>query len=369
MNLVRNPGDSIRIEKTWARAYEISTDRPESDGTLEWKKTTLVTFHVRAGGQEGFGYTYAHKAAAQLAQTTLAEVIEGKDPMDVPRLFAEMVARIRNYGRPGIAQMAIAAVDAALWDVKAKLLGVPLARLFGMARGRVPVYGSGGFTSYTPEQLSEQLGAWAREGISRVKMKVGRDPGIDYARVQVAHAAIGPDVELFVDGNGAYSRKEALKMAERFAELDVHWFEEPVSSDDLEGLRLVRDRAPAGMDIAAGEYGFDAIYFRRMLEAGAVDVLQADASRCAITGYLEAATLADAHCLPLSGHCAPALHVHPSCSIRRFRHLEYFHDHVRIESMLFDGLPKLEAGALGPDLSRPGMGIELKEKDAERFAV
>lgn len=369
MNLLRHRNGSVVIEKTEARAYTIPTDRPESDGTFSWKKTTLVTFHVRAGSAEGFGYSYADKSAKELAQGSLSEVIEGKDPMDLPRLFAEMVARVRNDGRPGIAQMAIAAVDSALWDLKAKILGLPLAKLLGMARDHVPIYGSGGFTSYTEDELREQLGGWAGEGIPRVKMKVGRDPGIDRARVKVARAAIGNDVELFVDANGAYARKEALKMAEGFADYGVHWFEEPVSSDDLEGLRLLRDRAPALMDIAAGEYGFDAIYFRRMLEAGAVDVLQADASRCGITGYLAAASLADTHGIPLSGHCAPSLHLHPSCVVTRLRHLEYFHDHVRIERMLFDGVAQPERGCLKPDLSRPGMGIELKEEDAERFRI
>lgn len=369
MNFVRRRNDSIGIEGIEVGAYAIPTDSPESDGTLTWKKTTLVSVHIRAGGSHGFGYTYADKSVAEIIEGSLIEVIQGKDPMDLPRLFFEMVARVRNYGRPGIAQMAIAAVDAALWDLKAKLLGLPLAKLLGLARDHVPIYGSGGFTSYTPDELTKQLGGWAGQGIPRVKMKVGRDPGIDVARVKVARSAIGADVELFVDANGAYARKEALKKAEEFADFGVHWFEEPVSSDDLEGLRLLRDRAPASMDIAAGEYGFDAIYFRRMLDAGAIDVLQADASRCGISGYLAAASLADSFCIPLSGHCAPSLHLHPSCSVTRFRHLEYFHDHILIEDMLFDGASKPKGGSLQPDFSRPGMGIEMKLKDAKRFAI
>jgi L-alanine-DL-glutamate epimerase-like enolase superfamily enzyme len=175
---------------------------------------------------------------------------------------------------------------------------------------------------------------------------------------------------LFVDANGAYSRKQALNLARSFAEYDVAWFEEPVSSDDLEGLRLLRDRTPAEIDIAAGEYGYDSIYFRRMLQAGAVDVLQADATRCAgISGFLRAGALCEAFNLPLSAHCAPSLHAHPACSARPLRHIEYFHDHVRIESMLFDGALKPVAGALRPDPSRPGMGLEFKHKDAERYRV
>ena len=151
---------------------------------------------------------------------------------------------------------------------------MPLVTLLGSVHEVVPVYGSGGFTSYSIEQLQKQLGGWAERGISRVKMKIGTHPDLDLGRVRAAREVIGSGTELFVDANGAYSRKQALAQAHRFAELDVSWFEEPVSSDDLEGLRLLRDRGPAGMDIAAGEYGYDLPYFRRMLEAGAVDVLQ-----------------------------------------------------------------------------------------------
>jgi L-alanine-DL-glutamate epimerase-like enolase superfamily enzyme len=279
-----------------------------------------------------------------------------------------MVQVIRNLGRPGIASMAISAVDNALWDLKAKLLDVPLVKLLGAGRASVPIYGSGGFTSYPLARLQEQLGGWVARGIARVKMKIGTHPADDLERVRAARQAIGPHAELFVDANGAYSRKQALAFAEKFAELGVAWFEEPVSSDDLEGLRLLRDRAPAGMDIAAGEYGYDLCYFRRMLEAGAVDVLQADATRCGgITGLLQVASLCQARSLPLSAHCAPALHMHPGCALLPMRHLEYFHAHARIEGLLFDGAVAPVNGELRPDLSRPGLGMELKHRDAARF--
>ena len=208
------------------------------------------------------------------------------------------------------------------------------------------------------------------EGIPRVKMKIGRDAKRDVQRVGVARDAIGPSAELFVDANGAYSRKQAIAQAEFFAEYNVSWFEEPVSSDDLEGLRLVRDRAPAAMDIAAGEYGYDIFYFRRMLAAGAVDVQQADITRCGgVTALLQVGALCEAYNLPISGHTAPALHTHVGCAIPAFRNLEYFHDHVRIERMFFDGFPELVSGELRPDLSRPGLGLELKRADAERYAA
>jgi L-alanine-DL-glutamate epimerase-like enolase superfamily enzyme len=281
-----------------------------------------------------------------------------------------MVSAIRNLGRPGICSMAISAVDSCLWDLKARLLSVSLVQLLGAAREAVPVYGSGGFTSYSLGELQKQFGQWVADGMTRVKMKIGSRPAHDVDRVRAAREAIGPRTELFVDANGAYSRKQALDQAEAFAELGVRWFEEPVSSDDLEGLRLLRDRAPAGMDIAAGEYGYDLWYFRQMLEAGAVDVLQADATRCAgISGFLQVAALCQSRGIELSAHCAPSLHAHPCCSLLPVKHVEYFHDHARIERMLFDGALTPHEGGLRPDLTRPGMGLEFKHADAERYRV
>jgi L-alanine-DL-glutamate epimerase-like enolase superfamily enzyme len=351
-------------------AYTIPTDFPEADGTLAWDKTTLVLVEATAGGVRGLGYTYADTATARLIHDLLTDVVLGRDAMAVPGSWAAMAHTTRNLGRPGVVSMAISAVDAALWDVKARLLNLPLVTLLGAVRDCVPVYGSGGFTSYSGAQLQKQLSGWVAEGVTRVKMKIGSHPDEDGARVRTARTAIGPDVELFVDANGAYSRKQALAFAETFTEYGVSWFEEPVSSDDLEGLRLLRNRAPAGMDITAGEYGYDLFYFRHMLDAGAVDVLQADATRCAgITGFLRVGALCEARPLPLSAHCGPSLHVHPCCALPPVRHVEYFHDHVRIEQMLFDGVLRPVRGALYPDLSRPGLGLEFKRADAERYAV
>jgi L-alanine-DL-glutamate epimerase-like enolase superfamily enzyme len=360
----------VAVEQLEVRDYTVPTDFPESDGTLEWNSTTLVLVHAGGGNRVGLGYTYADPATSMLIRELLSKVAKGQDAMAPAATWNAMVSRTRNLGRPGIVSMAISAVDIALWDLKARLLDLPLANLLGPVRDSVPVYGSGGFTSYSDQQLQTQLAGWIDQGIRRVKMKVGRDANADIGRVDAARAAIGPDAELFVDANGAYSRKQALEQAEKFAEMNVTWFEEPVSSDDLAGLRLVRDRVPGGMEIAAGEYGYDAGYFRRLLAAGAVDVLQADATRCGgITGFLQAAALCEAHHLPLFAHTAPSVHTHVGCAATPLRHLEYFHDHVRIENMFFDGARLPVNGELSPDLSQPGMGIELKHADAERFAA
>jgi L-alanine-DL-glutamate epimerase-like enolase superfamily enzyme len=362
--------DGVAIERLDVSAYTVPTDFPESDGTYAWDKTTIVIVEASAGGKRGLGYTYADVATARLIQALLIDVVKGRDAMNVPGCWLAMVEAIRNLGRPGIASMAISAVDAALWDLKARLLDVALVTLLGAVREAAPIYGSGGFTSYSQEQLQSQLAGWVEQGIPRVKMKIGTQPELDPERVEQAREAIGPDAELFVDANGAYSRKQALLLAELFADAGVSWFEEPVSSDDLEGLHLICDLAPLGMDIAAGEYGYDLKYFRQMLEAQAVDVLQSDATRCAgITGFLHVGALVEARSMPLSSHCGPALHLHPCCALPNFRHMEYFHDHVRIEHMFFDGVITPVDGKLRPDLTRPGMGLEFKRADAAQYAV
>jgi L-alanine-DL-glutamate epimerase-like enolase superfamily enzyme len=358
------------IERVSVSAYTIPTDFPESDGTFTWDRTTLVLAEAAAAGETGIGFTYAATASARLIRDQLAEAVRGHDALDVPGAWEAMIRAVRNVGRPGVASTAVAAVDAALWDLKGRLLDLPLVSLLGAVGEEIPVYGSGGFTSYSIAQLCDQLGGWVADGIRAVKMKIGRDPGADPGRVRAARDAIGPEAELFVDANGALNRKAALALAERLAPLGVTWLEEPVSSDDLEGLRLLRDRAPAGMDIAAGEYGYDLFYFRRMLAAGAVDVLQADATRCAgISEFLRAGALCAAWGVPLSAHTAPSIHAHPCCALSSAVHVEYFHDHARIERMLFDGALAPRAGKLRPDRSRPGLGLVFKRADAERWAV
>jgi L-alanine-DL-glutamate epimerase-like enolase superfamily enzyme len=363
--------ETVAVQRLDVGAYTIPTDAPEADGTLAWDATTIVVVRAYAGERCGVGWTYASAAAAALIRDTLAEPVVGRDALAPQAAWEAQRRATRNLGRPGLVAMAIAAVDTALWDLRARVLELPLCELLGAVRETVAIYGSGGFTSYAQERLCAQLGGWAHDGIPRVKMKVGSEPDADPERVRAARAAVGPHVELMVDANGAYARKQALALAERFhGEAGVSWFEEPVSSEDLDGLRLLRDRAPAGMQVAAGEYGWTLADFRALLDAGAVDVLQADVTRCGgITELLRVDALCRAARVPLSLHCAPALHAHPAAALAQFEHLEWFHDHVRIEALLFDGAPQPHAGALRPDRSAPGNGLTFKAADAERWAA
>jgi L-alanine-DL-glutamate epimerase-like enolase superfamily enzyme len=365
--------DCPAVDRVTAAVYEIPTDRPEADGTLAWSSTTLVVAHVTGGGQTGIGYTYASGACAPLVEGPLAAAVTGQDVLGTGAAWTAMVRAVRNLGRPGLASCAISAVDAALWDLKAVLLGLPVSRLLGMTRADAPVYGSGGFTTYDEPVARAQLERWTGDwGIPRVKIKIGEswgtEPARDLARIGFARQVIGPCAELYVDANGGYTRKQAVRMGHAMAEHGVTWFEEPVSSDDLDGLREVRDQVVA--DVTAGEYGYDLPYFARMVDARAVDCLQADVTRCGgITEWLRAAAVAAARGLQISGHCAPNLHAQVAMAVPNLRHLEYFHDHVRIESMLFDGALDPRGGALRPDPARPGLGLSLKTPDAERFRV
>ena len=366
-----DPADGPAVQALEAAVYVVPTDAPEADGTLAWDKTTLVLVTARGGGELGIGWSYAAGAAASVVTGMLSGAVTGRSAFDVAGSNEAMVQALRNVGRPGIGATAISAADIALWDLKAKLLGCAVADLAGRARDDVPVYGSGGFTSYDEKQTREQLSGWVEaDRIPRVKIKIGESWGgnerRDLARVALAREIIGPDVELYVDANGGYGTGQAVRMAQRMDEFGVTWFEEPVSSQDLAGLAAVRRQVLP--DVAAGEYSWSPADSWRLLEAGAVDCLQLDVTRCGgITGFLAGAALAAAHNVQVSGHCAPNLHAQAGAAVPNLRHVEYFHDHQRIERMFFDGALDPAGGRLVPDPGRPGLGLALRAADAEPF--
>jgi L-alanine-DL-glutamate epimerase-like enolase superfamily enzyme len=331
----------------------------------------MVYVEVRAGGETGIGYTYADAAVARLICDLLSEVLLGADALQTAARWADLYAAVRNNGRDGVSSMAVSALDVALWDLKGKLLGVPVWMLLGAARSEVPVYGSGGFTSYDVPRLVAQMSRWVHEmEIPRVKMKVGRDAEADLRRVAAVRRAIGQEAALFVDANGAYTVKQALELAYGFAEERVCWFEEPVDHRDLPGNAAVCAGAPAAMEISNGEYAFAPDEFARIVDSNAADVLQADVTRCGgFTGFAIADAICVARSKPLSSHCAPFLTLPAALAAKRLRHIEYFHDHVRIERLLFDGTNVPQNGRLAADARRPGIGLELKRADADRFRL
>ena len=363
---------AVPVERVEASAYTIPTDAPEADGTFAWTSTTLVLVQVEGGGQTGIGWTYGSLVTAALVRSSLTPILEGQVFDNVPQAWDEQVIALRNIGRPGIGAMAVSAVDCALWDLQARLAGVSLHQLLGAERDTVSLYGSGGFTSYDSAQLDAQLHGWLDDGLTRVKIKIGQDWGQnearDLARIKQTVETVGPDVEVFVDANGAYRRGQAVRLAETFDDLGVRWLEEPVSSDDLVGLEEVRSACHA--EIAAGEYGYDLAYFRHLFDAGAVDCAQVDVTRCGgITELLRIAALADEYYLDVSGHCAPHQHAAVLAAVPNLRHLEWFHDHVRIEQMLFDGARRVADGTLPLDPRSPGNGLTWRAEEASRYRV
>lgn len=351
------------------RAYKIPTEDKESDGTFEWDSTTMVIVRIYSNGKEGIGYSYTHSSAAKIIKDILNNQIVGRNAMNVKQCYLKMINSVRNLGQTGLCMMAISAVDNALWDLKAKLLELPLVILLGQVKEKIIAYGSGGFTSYSIEKLKKQLGNWAQEGFAFVKMKIGRDPQNDLNRIAAARNVIGDKVKLMVDANEAYAVKQAISIAHNFPELGVIWFEQPVHHNDLEGMRIIKEHCPAETEVASGEYGFNTDDLFRLLNVSAVDVLQADATRCGTSGFLQIGAVCETMHIPLSSHCAPAIHLHPCCSLNCFRHIEYFYDHTRIEDLFFDGNVKAESGFLKPDLNRLGNGLILKEKDASKYEI
>lgn len=360
------------VERLAVSVYTVPTDGPEADGTLDWDSTTMILVEAVSGGTTGLGWTYGSPAAASVVAGPLAAIVTGSSAHDVPAANEAMSRAVRDMGGQGIAAGAVSAVDIALWDLKARLLGLPLVRLLGAARADVPVYGSGGFTTYGPRQLEDQLRGWTQEqGIPRVKIKIGEArggaPDTDLDRVRRARAIIGDERELYVDADGGYSRKQAIMIAEAFEDYGVSWFEEPVPSADLSGLRQVRDAVRA--EVTAGEYGCDLPFFARMSDAGAVDCLQADATRCGgVTAWLRAAAVAQSHGLEISAARAPHVHAHVAAAVPGVRHLEWPHDHVRIENDFFDGVLDPSGGAVSPGVSgSPGLGLVLRREYVERY--
>jgi L-alanine-DL-glutamate epimerase-like enolase superfamily enzyme len=362
------------VSAVTAAAYTVPTDGPEADGTLAWDKTTVVVVNATGAGQVGLGWSYTGAAAVTLIEDMLSSVVIGSDVLAPDRANEAMTRAVRNIGRPGLAACAISAVDIALWDLKARVLDVSLARLLGPVRDSLPVYGSGGFTTYDDARLGAQLEHWAGDcGVGAVKIKIGESWGScverDLARTSLARKIVGPDVEVFVDANGAYRVGPAVRVGGRLDELGVTWFEEPVSSADLDGLRAVR--AAVCADVAAGEYGWELVDFRRLLAAGAVDCLQIDITRCGgVTEFLRAAALAASYNVEVSAHCAPHLHAPVAAAIPNLRHIEYFHDHIRIEEqLLFEGAQPARGGVLAANTDSAGIGMQLKQHDADQLRV
>lgn len=344
------------IEGVRTAVYRFPTPYPEQDGTYDWSATTVVTVEVWADGCAGLGWTYSSPAAASVVEHHLAEALTGRDPLDVTGAYDAMERAGRNVGVPGLYQQAVSAADVACWDLKARILDVALADLLGRFRDSVEVYGSGGFTNQTDEQFAEQVSWWSEHGCRAMKIKIGRDEARDRRRVQRLRELAGPQVELMVDANGAYPVGVARRMGHWLDDAGVTWFEEPVTSDDRQGLGLLRDELR--LDVAAGEYVSRPYDAEDLLPV--VDCLQLDATRCGgYTGFLASAALAEARHRDVSAHCGPSLHAPLVTAVPNLRHIEWFADHARLEPVLLEHAAEPMEGRLQPPPSQTGHGMTI----------
>jgi len=361
--------DDSAITHVSTAVYRFPTPEPEADGTFEWHATTAVAVTLEAAGLAGLGWTYSSRAAAAVVEDELQPQVLGRSALDVTDGWSAMRRAVRNVGTSGLAMQAVSAVDVAWWDLKARLLGVPLGDLLGRCRDDVPVYGSGGFTTVDDAELAEQVAGWAEAGCTAMKIKIGEsrgdEPGRDLRRIRQLRRLAPEGTQLMVDANGGYTVGEAIRMGDRLDDVGVVWFEEPVPSDDTAGLTAVREALAC--DVAAGEYAATANDVSSLLPV--VDCLQLDATRCGgYTGWLRAAALAEGAHLQVSAHCAPSAHAVVAAAVPNMRHVEWFVDHARLEPQLLDGIPEVSGGALHPVSERPGHGMTLSE-GAEQWRV
>jgi len=321
-------------------------------------------------GLEGFAPGIG--TARGVIHDVLKPLLVGQDPLAHERVWDDMFWRVRGFGRKGVAFSAISAVDIALWDLKAKIFGVPLYRLLGPYTDTVPIYGSGGWTSFTEDELVREQVGYVERGIPRVKMKVAKDFGRaeaeDLRRLAAVRKAVGDGVEIFVDANNGFYAKQAIGFARRMADYDVHWFEEPVLADDIAGLAAIA-RA-IDIPVATGEHEYTKYGFKALIEAGGADIVQPDVGRVGgVTEWLKVAHLAHAFNLPVAPHAVQLVHLHLACATPNLKVVEYLGVSEETDKLFYTEFPEPKDGLWSPYADRPGLGLELDPHAVERYAV
>ncbi|MDA2808395.1 L-talarate/galactarate dehydratase [Nocardiopsis suaedae] len=311
--------------------------------------------------QYGLGFTYSKRAGGPGQYAHAAEVAEnliGEDPNDIARLVTELEWAGASVGRSGLATQALAAFDVALYDLKAKRAGLPLAKLLGAHRDSVRAYNtSGGFLNASLEEVKERAGRSLEEGIGGIKIKVGLPDGAeDLRRVQGVREHVGDGVPLMVDANQQWDRATALRMGRRLEEFGLVWIEEPLDAYDVEGhARLTR---ALDTPVATGEMLASVAEHERLIEGAACDVIQPDAPRVGgITRFLRLMALADQRGLDLAPHFAMEIHLHLAACYPRETWVEHFD---WLDPLFNERLETKDGRMLVPD--RPGLGVTLSDR-------
>lgn len=335
---------------------------PPIDPNAKGRSQLFVQIHTDEG-TIGLGYGPGQRSIQAVIHDNLSDLLVGQDPFMIEKLWQDMFWRVRGYGRKGVAFQAIAAVDIALWDLKGKALDQPIYRLLGPAHESVPIYGSGGWTNYAEKELVAEMTGYVERGITRVKMKVGKDFGQseseDIERLATVREAVGDGVEIYVDANNGYYAKQAIKMSQIFEQFDVAWFEEPVLADDIPGLAQVAQNTT--IPVATGEHEYTKYGFRDLLVAGGADIVQPDVHRVTgITEWMKVAAMADAFNLPVAPHAVSLVHIHCAMATPNLKVVEVLGAEENSHPIWWAEVPPYnDDGTWQPYADRPGLGLEI----------
>ena len=349
---------------------------PIQDATMPTPKTdgrSQLFVHIYTDeGYEGLGMAEATPGTRQVIQDALSRILIGKDPSDIEKLWDQMFWAVRGFGRKGVAFCAISAVDIALWDLKGKILGLPLYKLLGAYTDSVPIYGSGGWTNFTEKELIQEMEGYIESGINRVKMKVGKDYGKsereDINRVEAVRKAVGDDVTIFLDANNGYYKKQAIYMAKEFEQFQVGWLEEPLIPDDIGGMANVSQATH--IPIASGEHEYTKYGFRDLVQRGGADIVQPDIARVGgVTEWMKIAHLCQAFNLPIAPHAMQLPHLHVACAIPNLKAVEYMNTQLEGDRIWYTEFPEQRNGMWSPFKDKPGLGLELDHYSISKYQI
>lgn len=344
---------------------------PDSSLAIGGRSQLFVHIHTDEG-VEGLGVGQAAPGARQVIETTLRRVLIGQDPFNIEKLWNDMFWHVRGFGRKGVAFCGLSVVDTGLWDLKAKALRLPLYRLLGPYTDSVPIYGSGGWTNLSEDELVAEMVGYVEQGIGRVKMKVGKDFGRsereDLQRLAAVRKAVGDDVAIYVDANNGYYAKQAIYMAKEFEQFQVGWFEEPVLADDVQGLAEIRQAI--NIPVATGEHEYTKYGFKDLIARGGADIVQPDVGRVGgVTEWIKVAHLAHAFNLPVAPHAVQLVHLHLACATPNLKVVEHLGTALEGDGIWYTDIPEPEDGMWAPFPDRPGLGLELDPHAVEKWSV
>lgn len=367
-------GIADRITSVRLSHVDLPLSTPISDAkvlTGRQKPLTRVAFPfaeiTAESGHRGLGFGYSKRAGGPALYAHAREIapeLLGEDPNDTGRLWSKLVWAGASVGRSGVAVQAVAAFDIALWDLKARRAGLPLAKLLGAHRESVDVYNtSGGFLSSPLEQVLDNADLARSRGVGGIKIKVGSpDPAEDLRRVEAVRAHLGDGVPLMVDANQQWERSAALRIGRRLEAYDLVWIEEPLDAYDAEGHAALA--AALDTPVATGEMLTSVAEHTALIDANASDVVQPDAPRVGgITPFLRITALADRKGLSLAPHFVMELHLHLAAAYPGTAWVEHFE---WLEPLFEERLQLKDGRLLVPD--RPGLGLTPSDR-AARWTV